>query len=352
MASYRRVIWLLLALTCSQWPQSIAAEPTPSKPTPPDEQSTEGVPFEAGLMFHGPPSTWRTQTSGGVQLWADELCFHDWRIQRNVLLGHYRLLDGGNHRYARGSFEHCQQKLNEIKRERNLPPMKGRAVVMLHGLGSWRNKMTPLADYLKENGNYAVFNLAYPSTRGEIAEHSRCLAKVMEHLDGIDEINFVAHSMGNLVVRHYLADVTDEAIGRKPDPRIKRFVMLAPPNHGASAALMLKDHELLSLLMGSSASELGIGWAEVEKHLAIPNCEFGIIAGGRGRERGYNPLMEGDNDDLLPVTTTRLVGARDFVLVPIIHQFEMFDADVQRYTLSFLKHGYFISADKRQPVEK
>lgn len=86
--------------------------------------------------------------------------------------------------------------------------------------------------------------------------------------------------------------------------------------------------------------------------MAVPNCEFGIIAGGRGRERGYNPLIEGDNDDLLPVSTTRLVGARDFVLVPVLHQFTMLDADVQRYTLNFLEHGYFISAGERKPVEK
>ena len=336
-----------------QCQRSIAAEPTPApaRPETADEQSAEGVPAEAGLVFRGPLATWRTQTLGGVQLWADELCFHDWRIQRNVLLGHYRLLDGENRRYARGSFEHCRQKLNEIKRERNLPPMKGRAVVLLHGLAGWRNTMTPLANYLKENGNFAVFNLAYPSTRGDLAEHAQNLAKVMEHLDGIEEINFVAHSLGNLVVRHYLADVSNAATGRKPDPRIKRFVMLAPPNHGASAALMLKDHELISLLLGGSASELGVGWAEIEKHLAVPSFEFGIIAGGRGAARGYNPLMEGDNDGLLPVSTTRLAGARDFVLVPVMHQFTMFNADVQRYTLSFLEHGYFISDAKRTPVE-
>lgn len=352
MAHFCRLIWLSIVLTCASASRPFAAEPAPSKPEKPEEQAAEGVPPEAGLIFRGPLATWRTQTLGGVQLWADELCFHDWRIQRNVLLGHYRLLDGEDRRYARGSFEHCRQKLDEIKRERNLPPMKGRAIVMLHGLAGWRNTMTPLADYLRENGDFTVFNLAYPSTRGDLDEHAACLAKVMERLDGIDEVNFVAHSLGNLVVRHYLADVTNATTGRKLDPRIKRFVMLSPPNHGASAALMLKDHELISLLLGGSASELGAGWPEIEKHLAVPSFEFGIIAGGRGGDRGYNPLMEGDNDGLLPVSTTRLVGARDFVLVPVIHQFTMLNADVQHYTLNFIEHGYFISADERQPVKK
>ncbi|MGQ9575532.1 MAG: hypothetical protein ACUVUC_09450 [Thermoguttaceae bacterium] len=33
-------------------------------------------------------------TLGGKQFWADELLFHQWRIQRNVLTGHCRLLVG------------------------------------------------------------------------------------------------------------------------------------------------------------------------------------------------------------------------------------------------------------------
>jgi pimeloyl-ACP methyl ester carboxylesterase len=328
-------------------------KPTTTKPPAAEEQSgSEGIPPEAGLFFRGPLASWRTQTLGGVQLWADELCFGHWRIQRNALTGHCRLLDGDDKRYARGSYDTCLEKLEEIKRERKLPPVKGRVVVMLHGLAGWRRTMQPLADYLEKNGPFTVINVAFPSTRGDIAEHARTLGLVMEHLDGVEEINFVAHSLGNLVVRRYLGDHSGPTTGGKPVPRIKRFVMLAPPNHGAAAALMLEDHEFIALLLGSSASELGAGWPEVEKTLAVPTSEFGIIAGGRGSDRGYNPLMKGDNDGLLNVETTKLVGARDFILVPAIHQFTMLNADAQRYTLNFLLKGYFVSADDRHPIEK
>jgi pimeloyl-ACP methyl ester carboxylesterase len=333
----------------------VAAEPDKTAPTTRSkaaEEEVEGVPPEAGLLFRGPLASWRTQTLGGVQLWADELYFGHWHIQRNVLTGHCRLLDGNDKRYARGSFDYCQQKLEEIKRERKLPAMKGRAVVMVHGLAGWRRTMQPLADYLEKNGPFTVFNIAVPSTRGDIAEHARTLGMVMKHLEGVDEINFVGHSLGNLIIRRWMYDNTDPATGRVPDARIKRFVMLAPPNHGASAALMLEDHELIAMLLGSSASELGAGWPEVEKTLAVPTCEFGIIAGGRGNDRGYNPLIEGDNDFLLQVETTKLVGARDFILVPAIHQFTMFNKDAQRYTLNFLLHGYFVSEEDRHPIEK
>ena len=52
-----------------------------------------------------------TPTLGGKQFWGDELFFHRWRIQRNSLDGHCRLLDERNCRRAWGTFEQCQAKL-------------------------------------------------------------------------------------------------------------------------------------------------------------------------------------------------------------------------------------------------
>ena len=48
----------------------------------------------ARLRAAGPADAIPLPTMGGKQFWADELFFHQWRIQRNVLTGHYRLLDG------------------------------------------------------------------------------------------------------------------------------------------------------------------------------------------------------------------------------------------------------------------
>src|SRR5262245_39277768 len=75
-----------------------------------------------------------TPTLGGKQFWADEQFFHGWHIQRNVFTGHCRLLDANNLRHGWGTFDECQNKLEGIKRQRDLPPMSGKAVVVLHGL--------------------------------------------------------------------------------------------------------------------------------------------------------------------------------------------------------------------------
>jgi len=287
-----------------------------------------------------------TPTLGGKQFWADVRHFHGWRIQRNAVTGHYRLLDGSDRRHAWGTKGQCLAALEQVKRDRRLPPMRGRAVVVLHGLGRSRSSMTGLCEYLRRKGGYTVFNVTYPSTRAPIAEHAKTLAEIIDHLDGIEEINFVAHSLGNIVVRRYLADQTDEATGKRPDPRIRRIVMLAPPNHGSLTAYGLAGNAVATVVTGSPGQELGRGWDELEKHLATPACEFGIIAGGKGNDNGYNPLLPGDDDGVITVATTRLAGASDFLLVPRGHTFIMDDEKVKECTLRFLKHGSFVPQDR------
>jgi hypothetical protein len=87
-------------------------------------------------------------------------------------------------------------------------------------------------------------------------------------------------------------------------------------------------------------------WPKLAATLAVPPCEFGIIAGGRCAARGHNPLLAGDNDLVVTVEETRLGGARDFAVVPVLHTFLMNDPKVRKLTLRFLKHGEF-GADER-----
>jgi pimeloyl-ACP methyl ester carboxylesterase len=304
-------------------------------------------------------------TLGGMQFWADELIFHQWRIQRNVLTGHYRLLDGSDLRHAWGTFEQCRRALEKIKRQQHLPPMRGRAVILLHGLGGSRVFMNSLERYLREQGKLQVFSVSYPSTQGTVGEHARTLARLIDRLEGIEEIDFVAHSLGNIVIRHYLQDVKEHEkdAGGNPRfaaagtaakthrPRFRRMVMLGPPNHGSTLALLVSETKLLQMVGGKSAAELGRDWDQLQGKLAVPDFEFAIIAGGKKDGRGYNPLMPGDNDGLVAVEDARLVGARDWTVVPVLHFFLPHDPRVQQQVLCFLEHGYLRSAQTRQPIE-
>ena len=290
-------------------------------------------------------------TLGGKQFWGDESFFHGWHIQKNALTGHYRLLDERNFRHAWGSLADCQNRLAEIRQRDKLPPMHGPAVIVLHGLGRSASSMGNMAQFLSTTGKFSVFNVTYPTTRGSIADHAQALGRIIASLEGIETIHFVAHSLGNLVIRNYLGDTTDLATGRRPDPRIGRVVMLGAPNNGARLADVFGKTGMFEFVLGKSAADIR-DFRELAARFPAPAGEFAIIAGGRGGPQGYNPWLAGDNDLVVTVESTRLPGAAEFAVLPVIHTLMMDDATVQKYTQNFLEHGYFISPDRRQPIPR
>jgi hypothetical protein len=312
-----------------------------------------------------PPSAWRwpitranfladppnvaAPTLGGKQLWGDELFCGQWRIQRNAVTGHYRLLDPDDVRRAWGSKESCQRHLDELKGRGVIEPLHETVVVVLHGLTGRRTQMSSLVSYLEDKSGWSVINVAYPSTRASVADHARALRSILAQLNDATDIHFVAHSLGNLVVRHYMADHAADHAGRS-DPRIRRFVMLGPPNHGSRLADSLAGNVIFDATLGESAQQLAHRWRALEPHLATPPCEFGIIAGGKGNEVGFNPFLPGDDDGTVRVAETRLAGASDFALVDNLHSFIMASQTVQEQTLRFLRSGCFRANGVRHPI--
>jgi pimeloyl-ACP methyl ester carboxylesterase len=334
-----RFPWIVLAVCWASW-----NAPWVSAQTVAGNDRFAGDSVEANL------DPVPTPTLGGMQFWSDELLFRDWRIQRHAVSGQYRLLDGNNLRRAGGTFEQCRAALESIKREQRFPSQKKVAVLVLHGLGDTRGRMASLCKALERSGRYAVFNVAYASTRRSIADHAGSLASIVEHLDGIEEIHLVGFSLGNIVIRRYLADEIAKHPDRPYVPRLQRIVMIGPPNHGAELATSLGKTKTFSLILGKSADELGEYWVWAESSLATPPCEFGIIAGGLGNDGGFNPLLPGDDDGIVTVASTRLRGAADFVLVPKLHSQLPKDAKVHEYVMQFLEHGRFNSDGHRQMV--
>lgn len=284
-----------------------------------------------------------SKTLGGRQFWADVQFFHQWRIQRNVLTGHYRLLDEDDYRHASGTLEECRQALADIREADDLPPMSGEAVILIHGLIRSPKSMSKLKRRLRiDQDGFQTFSFGYPSTQVDIAESAEYLHQVIESLEGIERIHFVVHSMGGLVVRAYLAG--------HDEPRLGRMVMIATPNQGAELADRFHRNVLFRALYGKAGQQLTRDPDGFIAGLPVPGFEFGVIAGGRGTARGYNPLIPGDDDGTVSVDSTRLEGAADFVVVDRLHTFLVADDQTREYTIRFLKEGRFREEDERQPI--
>ena len=279
-------------------------------------------------------------TLGGLQFWSDMYWYADWRIQENVYSGHFRLLNPQNKRVAWGSEEACRTQLESERIRRKLQLPSKHLVVLLHGLGRSRNAMKAMQASLK-NAGFAVASVGYPSTRQSIAEHADGLNKLLEDLDGVDQVSFVTHSLGGIVVRATLAD--KERVWSK---RIKlgRVVMLAPPNRGSELAQDLSSFSPFRILAGPSAEEL----RHELSNIPAPPCPFGIVAASRGDDTGWSPFLTGDNDGVVSVEETKLEGAADHLIVKGIHTLVMNDPFVIAATLRFLREGRFREEESRQ----
>ena len=273
------------------------------------------------------------RTTGGMLFWGDVLFNNGWYIQRNVATNSYRLLNANAVQRAYGTFNECKNRLEAIQAAEGIPPMTGTVVIILHGFGANAMMTRSLGDWLRERQTHDhVFGMSYPSTMQPILEHARMLDSVVRNLPPtVERIDFVGHSLGSIVIRRYLSGPLDDhwqvpenrmefRQQFSPDPRIGRFVMLGPPNHGAVIATRLIGNDpVRRFFSGASGDELGINWKETEKTLGIPSCPFMIIAGGRNNNIGFSLLIPGDDDGMVSTEGTKLEGAEKWMLFNVIH---------------------------------
>ncbi|MCC7338949.1 MAG: hypothetical protein IT422_27965 [Pirellulaceae bacterium] len=278
-------------------------------------------------------------SSDGV--WTDVIIDGEWRIQRHAILGYVRLLDPQERRLAFGDMSQCYGELQRWRACGEIPRMESHVVICLHGWRGSRASMQPLNHYLTEQGGLCVINFGYASVHGTVQKQAYELESVVRNLRGVRHVSFVAHSLGNIVVRNLLYKL--QVQGNPPPLAFERMVMMSPPNHGAQLADRVMDRRLLRLTLGVAVEQLAPqdGWPALEKQLAVPNFEFGILVGGRGGDMGYLPRIPGDDDGLLSIETQRLEGAADFKQIKGLHQFIPQYPAVQAATLAFLVDGKF-----------
>jgi triacylglycerol lipase len=153
--------------------------------------------------------------------------------------------------------------------------------------------------------------------------------------DEAEEVHFVTHSMGGLLVRSYLA--------QKPQAHAGRVVMLSPPSQGSEFVDAFADSPLLQSLLGPAGSQLGTDSTGISSQLGPVRFALGIVTGDRSLSLLGSWLIPGPDDGKVGVDRAKVEGATDFMVVSATHTFIMNRRDVADEVANFLRLGRFRS---------
>lgn len=215
------------------------------------------------------------------------------------------------------------------------PASGGDAVIVVHGLGRSPASMAILSSRLEDAG-FRVIRFGYPSREEPIEDLvERLAAEVRSSCCGEEEdVHFVTHSMGGVLVRSYLSQGIEAHRGR--------VVMLSPPGQGSEIVDAFAESGLLRKLLGPAAFQLGTGSEGIASELGPVRFELGIITGDRSLSPLGSWLIPGPDDGKVGVGRAEVEGARAFQVIHATHTFIMNRRDVADDVVHFLQHGQFL----------
>ncbi len=206
-------------------------------------------------------------------------------------------------------------------------------VILLHGLARTSASMKPMATALSAAG-YRVVNKDYPSRQETIESLvDTAIPDALSHCEEMQEVHFVTHSLGGIMVRQYLS--------RNDIPNLGRVVMLSPPNQGSEVVDKLNEVPGYTLITGPAGQQLGTDKLSLPRSLGPARFEVGVITGSSTVNPILSLLIPGVDDGKVSIESAKIEGMADFLVVDHSHPFIMSADIVICQTLYFLRRGQF-----------
>jgi Alpha/beta hydrolase family len=204
-------------------------------------------------------------------------------------------------------------------------------VILVHGLWMSGFQLGVLKRHIEAISSFRVVPFSYPTVKGSMADHVRSLLD-FARTHTSDEVHFVGHSLGSLVVLRALQITDDLPPGRA--------VLLGPPCQGSLAAKGVARLPFGRAILGAAIHEECI---ECTPREWSGRRDVGIVAGSMGMGLGrLFANLHSDHDGTVLVEETMLPGAKDHIVMHTSHTAMLFSTDVAKQAVSFLKAGVFV----------
>ncbi len=212
--------------------------------------------------------------------------------------------------------------------------MSSSLAILVHGLWMSGFELTMLRRRLHASGmRTAAFT--YPSMSKPMRDHAQRLIDFARAQD-TDELHFVGHSLGGIVILRALQITEDLPPGRA--------LLLGSPLQGSRAASgIVAKLPFGRAMLGMTINEECI---DCQPRTWSGQRDVGVIAGSARRGLGrFFADFDGEHDGTVLVSETHLPGAKDHLVVPSSHSGMVFAGDVANQAVHFLKHGEFRRAE-------
>ena len=211
-------------------------------------------------------------------------------------------------------------------------------VVLLHGIARTSRSLRKLERALQQSG-FATLNIDYLSRKKPLEALAADIHLPISEFAAArgGPIHFVAHSMGGLLARVYLAQHRPERIGR--------VVMLGTPNGGSEVADLLKRFALYRAFYGPAGLQLATEQDLTLTSLPPLDYPVGIIAGLRTLDPIASTfVLPKPNDGRVSVQSSKLDRMADHTTVEASHTGLVRHPGAIVQTIAFLQTGRFTFA--------
>jgi len=185
---------------------------------------------------------------------------------------------------------------------------------------------------------FATLNLDYASRRKPLevlaADIHPDITAFANSIGG--PLHFVAHSMGGLLTRVYVAHYRPATLGR--------VVMLGTPNGGSEVADLLKRFAIFRAFYGPAGQQLTTEQDDRLTSLPPPDYAVGVIAGiGSLDPIASRFILPRPNDGRVSVQRAKLAGMTDHTTVLASHTGLIRHPVAIDQTITFLRDGRFLA---------